>query len=121
MLSDDSTFLLIVLFAWSFTLLLLNTQAWTHNELSRDLARIERLHRNFPLPLVRRVRYAASVAAQPGTSQKGIQWRTMRVLVVLIVGLALTGCSLYDPPEKPTKLASEMSPQQWCGEALMLF
>ena len=45
----------------------------------------------------------------------------MRVLIVLIIGLAVTGCSLYDPPEKPMKLASEMSPQEWCGEALMLF
>jgi hypothetical protein len=45
----------------------------------------------------------------------------MRVLVVLILALALTGCALYDPPEKPMKLASEMSPQEWCVEALMLF
>ena len=44
----------------------------------------------------------------------------MRALVVLIIGLALTECTLYDPPEKPTKLASEMSPQEWCGEARML-
>jgi hypothetical protein len=45
----------------------------------------------------------------------------MRVLIVLIIGLALTECTLYDPPAKPTKLASEMPPQEWCGEALMLF
>ena len=44
----------------------------------------------------------------------------MRALVVLIIGLALTECTLYDPPEKPTKLASEISPQEWCGEARML-
>ena len=44
----------------------------------------------------------------------------MRVLIVLILGLALTGCTLYDPPPKPMKLASEMTPQEWCGEALML-
>ena len=40
----------------------------------------------------------------------------MRALIVLIIGLALTGCALYDPPPKPMKLASEMSPQEWCGE-----
>ena len=45
----------------------------------------------------------------------------MRVLIVLIIGLALTGCALYDPPPKPMKLASEMPPQEGCGEALMLF
>lgn len=32
----------------------------------------------------------------------------MRVLIVLIIGLALTGCALYDPPPKPMKLASEI-------------
>ena len=36
----------------------------------------------------------------------------MRVLIVLIIGLALTGCALYDPPPKPMKLASEMPPQE---------
>ena len=45
----------------------------------------------------------------------------MRVLIVLIIGLALTGCALYDPPPKPMKLASEIPPQEWCGEVLMLF
>ena len=45
----------------------------------------------------------------------------MRVLIVLIIGLALTGCALYDPPPKPMKLASEMPPQEGCGEALMIF
>ena len=44
----------------------------------------------------------------------------MRVLIVLIVGLALTGCTLYDPPEKPMKLANEMSPQEWCDKAHLL-
>ena len=44
----------------------------------------------------------------------------MRLLIVLIIGLALTGGALYDPPPKPMKLASEMPPQEWCGEALML-
>jgi hypothetical protein len=45
----------------------------------------------------------------------------MRVLVVLIVGLALTGCTLYDPPPKPMNLASETPSQEWCDKALLLF
>ena len=45
----------------------------------------------------------------------------MRVLIVLIVGLALTGCALYDEPEKPMKIASETPSQEWCDKALLLF
>jgi uncharacterized protein YceK len=47
----------------------------------------------------------------------------MRVLTVLTLGLALTGCgTLYDaPPEKPMKLASDdVSSQKWCHDALLL-
>ena len=46
----------------------------------------------------------------------------MRVLVLLILGLALASCgTLYDaPPQKPMKLASETSPQEWCRDALLL-
>ena len=44
----------------------------------------------------------------------------MRVLIVLIVGLALTGCVVYDPPPKPMKLASETPSQGWCDKALLL-
>jgi hypothetical protein len=46
----------------------------------------------------------------------------MRVLALLILGLALANCgTLYDaPPEKPMKLASETSPQEWCRDALLL-
>jgi hypothetical protein len=46
----------------------------------------------------------------------------MRVLTVLMLGLALTGCgTLYDaPPERPMKLASEPS-QKWCDKAHLLF
>jgi hypothetical protein len=43
------------------------------------------------------------------------------MLIVLIVGLALTGCTLYDPPPKPMKLVSETPSQEWCGKALLLF
>jgi len=39
----------------------------------------------------------------------------------LILGLALTGCdTLNDAPQKPTKLASGMSPQEWCRDAFLL-
>jgi len=46
----------------------------------------------------------------------------MQVLILLVVGLGLAGCgSLYDaPPEKPMKLADEMSPQEWCRDAFLL-
>jgi hypothetical protein len=47
----------------------------------------------------------------------------MRVLTVLILGLALTGCgTLYDaPPQRPMKLASDdVSSQKWCHNALLL-
>lgn len=49
----------------------------------------------------------------------------MRVLTVLILGLALTGCgTLYDaPPERPMpmKLAKEVpSSEDWCREAQLL-
>jgi hypothetical protein len=47
----------------------------------------------------------------------------MRVLNLLIIGLALTGCgTLYDaPPEKPMmKLARETPSKKWCREALLL-
>ena len=46
----------------------------------------------------------------------------MQALILLILGLALTGCGpLYDaPPQKPTKLASGMSPQEWCRDAFLL-
>ena len=45
----------------------------------------------------------------------------IQVLILLILGLALTGCdTLYDaPPEKPMKLASGMS-QEWCHDAFLL-
>jgi hypothetical protein len=45
----------------------------------------------------------------------------MRVLIVPIAGLALTGCTLYDPPPKPMKLASEAPSQEWCDKAHLLF
>lgn len=46
----------------------------------------------------------------------------MRVLNLLIIGLALTGCgTLYDaPPERPMKLAKEVPSEEWCREALLL-
>ena len=46
----------------------------------------------------------------------------MQALILLILGLALTGCGpLYDgPPQKPMKLASGMSPQEWCRDAFLL-
>jgi hypothetical protein len=46
----------------------------------------------------------------------------MQVLILLILGLALTGCgTLYDaPPQRPMKLASGMSPQEWCRDAFLL-
>jgi len=46
----------------------------------------------------------------------------IQVLILLILGLALTGCdTLYDaPPEKPMKLASGMSTQEWCRDAFLL-
>ena len=46
----------------------------------------------------------------------------MQVLILFILGLALTGCdTLYDaPPQEPMKLASGMSPQEWCRDAFLL-
>jgi hypothetical protein len=50
-------------------------------------------------------------------SRKATQAGAMPALVALISALALTGCTLYDPPPKPLKITSETTTHEWCGDA----